>query len=162
MWAIAKYEIDTDKGTVKEISNNGWLIFIILICILAFLSENNSEEKIDYWKGDENCPIFTERDDGSMVVFKKDSVKELVAEYSSSNKVILFTGYEIDTEGNFTEYEYYRVFYKDNGDYYEVVYPKTAKFPEGQRFTISNEYQINVCKVMIKESAKHDKVQINN
>ena len=161
---MAKYEIDTDKGTVKEIDNNGW-IFLVLFAIFAFagaVRESDPKKEIDYWKGDINCPIFTERDDGSMVVFKKDSVRELVPDYSSSNKVILFTGYEVDIEGNFTEYGYYGVFYKDSGDYYEVIYPNTAKFPEGHRFTISNEYQINVCKVMIKAATEHEKLKINN
>ena len=160
---MAKYEIDTDKGTVKEInSNEGCLFLIVLFVIFAFVGENQSEKEIDYWNGDINCPIFTERDDGSMVVFRKDTVQELVGESPSTNKVILFRGYEVDSEGNFIEYGYYGVFYKDSGDYYEILYPKTAKFPEGQRFTISNEYQINVCKVMIKEATKHDKLKINN
>lgn len=160
---MAKYEIDTDKGTVKKINNNeGFLFLIVLFAIFAFVGGNQPEKEIDYWNGDINCPIFTERADGSMVVFKRDSVKELVPDYSSSNKVILFTGYEIDPSGNFTEYGYYGVFYKDSGDYYEVIYPKTAKFPEGERFTISNEYQINVCKVLIKAAAEHEKLKINN
>lgn len=65
---MPKYEV-----TIRELpDDNGWgcLIFIVLfICVVIF--GDSAEDKISYWKGDKNFPIFTQREDGSMVVFKK-------------------------------------------------------------------------------------------
>ena len=160
---MPRFEIDTDSGTVKKIEedSSGCLTIFIILLIIGYLFGDGAEDKIDYWKGDKNCPIFVQRDDGSMVVFKKDSAREVDRYYSNGDKLIVFQGYEVEPDGYFRMYGYYGVFYNKSDKFYEVIYPQTMNFPGGQRFTIKNDYQINVCKVMIDAAAKYDKLNLD-
>ena len=157
---MAKYKV-----TIEEIpdDNEGCAVLFVIIVLAAlyFLGDSVSDN-VDYWKGDKNCPIFTKRDDGSMVVFKKDSAREVDRYYSNGDKLIVFQGYEVEPDGYFRIYGYYGFFYNKSDKYYKVFYPETLNFPNGQKFTIKNDYQINVCKVMIKSASNYDKLKFNN
>lgn len=159
---MARFEIDTDAGTMKRLDDNSGcgVIFIILL-VLYFIGSGGSSggntSGVEYWKGDKNCPIFVERDDGSMVVFKKSSAREVDKTYSNGDKVFIFTGYEVSYDGYFQEYGWYGVIYNDKQNYYEVFYPQTPTFPDGQRVNINNDYQRKVCNAMMKAAADHEK-----
>ena len=160
---MAKCEVDTDSGTVKKIEEDGGgclTVFIILL-IIGALAGDGSEDKINYWNGDKNCLIFTERNDGSMVVFKKGTAREVDKWYSNGDKLIVCKGYEVDSYGSYREYGY-GFFYNKSDKFYEVIYPQTLQFPYGERFTIKNDYQINVLKVMINAASKYDKLKVPN
>ncbi len=66
------------------------MFIIIVLAALCFLAIVSAADKVDYWKGDKNCPIFTKRDEGSMVVFKKYSAREVDKYYSNGDKLIVF------------------------------------------------------------------------
>lgn len=157
---MAKYKV-----TIEELpdDNEGCAAVVVIIILVAlyFLGDSVSDS-VDYWKGDKNCPIFKKRSDGSMVVFKKDSAREVDRYYSNGDKLIVFQGYEVEPDGYFKMYGYYGFFYNKSDKYYEVFYPETWNFPNGQKFSIKNEYQIKVCNVMIKAASNYDKLKINN
>ena len=161
---MPRFEIDTDNGTVKKIEEDGGgcLTILVVLLVIGCLVGDGAEDEVEYWKGDKNCPIFTKRDDGSMVVFKKDSAREVDKYYSNGDKLIVFQGYEVEPDGYFTMYGYYGFFYNKSDKFYEVIYPSTANFPNGQKFTIKNDYQINVCKVMIDSASGYNKLKFNN
>lgn len=75
--------------------------------------------------------------------------------------MIVCRGYEVEPDGSYREYSY-GFFYNKSEKFYEIIYPETMNFPSGQRFTISNDYQINVCKVMIESASDYDKLKLNN
>ena len=72
---MARFEIDTDSGTIKKIEDNSGcgaiLIIVVIIALLGGGDGSKSTSSVEYWKGDPNCPIFVARDDGSLVAFKK-------------------------------------------------------------------------------------------
>lgn len=154
---MPRYEV-----TIRELpdDNEGCAVFLIIIVIvgLCFFGDS-AEDKVDYWNGDKNCPIFIKRDDGSMVVFRKDSAQEVDKSYPNDDKLIIFQGYEIDAGGSYRAYGY-GFLYNETDKFYEMFYPQTLNFPNGERFTIKNDYQINVCKVMIRAASKNDKYDL--
>lgn len=157
---MAKFEIDTDSGTIKKLEDNsGCGAILIVIVIIALFSGDGSKStsSVEYWKGDPNCPIFVARDDGSLVAFKKNSAREVDEKFPNGNKVFIFTGCEVNWDDTFQEYGWYILIYNEKSDYYEVVYPNTPNFPDGYRIQIDNDYQRKVCNVMIKAAANHEK-----
>ena len=96
-----------------------------------------------------------------MVVFKKNTAREVDNWYPNGDKLIVCMGYEIDSYGSYREYSY-GFFYNKSDKFYEVIYPQTLQFPNGQRFTVKNDYQINVLKVMINAASKYDKLKVPN
>lgn len=156
---MARYEVEGDNLKIREIKeDNGGcgslVVAFFLFIILSSFIGSSAEDKVDYWNGDKNCPIFTERADKSMVVFRKDSAREVNKKYENGYKLIAFTGYEVEPDGSYREYSAYGIFYNKSDKYYEIYYPETMNFPSGQVFTIKNDYQINVCKVMIDAASK--------
>lgn len=154
---MARYEVEGDNIKIREIKDDGGegcLVLIVLIVLVIGAFSSGAEDKVEYWNGDKNCPIFTERADKSMVVFRKDSAREVNKKYENGYKLIAFTGYEVEPDGSYREYSAYGIFYNKSDKYYEIYYPETLNFPSGQVFTIKNDYQINVCKVMIDAASK--------
>lgn len=106
---------------------------------------------IQYFENNENLPIFVERNDGSMVVFKLNSA-HLSKKFQpqSGGSVIAVTGFEIEPSMEYTTHEY--SIWCDRGEY-TVFYPKTPRFPNGENFYVENPYQIKVCRI-VEISAK--------
>ena len=99
-------------------------------------------------------PIFTERDDGSLMVFRISSARVKVADQFSGDFMIIFTAYDVDANGNVTEYA---VNGSDNfsilvdgsmRDSYTVRYPHIKRFPKGEIFYVENPYQIKICRMI--------------
>lgn len=153
---MAKWEIDTDSGTMKKLEDNSGCgtIFIILVIISFFMGGDDSKKSenisVEYWKGDLNSPIFTSRDDGSMVTFKINTARMTDSVASNGNKLVVFRGCEVYPDWSFREYGYYGIFFDESKNSYYVVYPKTANFPNGEQIEVKNKYQQKVCKIMIK------------
>lgn len=136
------------------------------------LNNNNSAQKtttktndvkIEYWKGDTDCPIWVLRDDNSMLVFRISSARELDAAFTKNRKLLLFDVYEIESNGSIKEsqagHNGYGLLY--NADTYVVLYPESRRFPSGQELKIENQYQLKICNMLIRESRLHDKYPFN-
>jgi len=106
-----------------------------------------AEVEIAYWKGDSNCPIWVERNDGSKIVFKIDSAYVKARDYNGDT-VIELKGYEIDAAGNIDEYSYSIFVWPNDPIRYEAYYNKTKRFLQGQHFFIENPYQIKICRMI--------------
>lgn len=122
----------------------------ILATVIILYSANfasAAEVEIVYWKGDSNCPIWVERNDGSKIVFKIDSAYVKARDYNGDT-VIELKGYEIDTARNIDEYKYSIFVWPNDPIRYEAYYNKTKRFPQGQHFFIENPYQIKICRMI--------------
>lgn len=111
------------------------------------------------------CPIWVARDDGSMVVFKISSARELDANFKENKKLVLFDVYDIESNGKITEHPIgpnggYGLFY--NQYEYLVFYPESERFPNGQHIKIENSYQTKICNMLIHESRQNDKIYLPN
>ena len=125
----------------------------------------SAEVKIEYWKGDTDCPIWVARDDGSMVVFKLSSARELDANFKENKKLVLFDVCDIESNSKITEHPIgpnggYGLFY--NQYEYLVFYPESERFPNGQHIKVENPYQTKICNMLIHESRQHDKEYLPN
>lgn len=124
---------------------------VILTAAVIILYNANftsaAEVEIAYWKGDTNCPIWVERNDGSKIVFKMDSAYVKAHDYNGDT-IIELKGYEIDAAGNIDEYKYSIFVWPNDPIRYEAYYNKTKKFPQGQHFFIENPYQIKICRMI--------------
>lgn len=107
-----------------------------------------------YWHGDRDLPIFTERPDGSLMVFKISSARIKVSDSFSGDFMIIFAAYDVDANGTVTEHA---VNSSDNfsiivdgskRDSYTVCYPHTKRFPQGEIFYVENPYQIKICRMI--------------
>lgn len=122
-------------------------VMLFSVVILLSVQVNAAEVKIEYWNGDNNFPIWVERKDGSMIVFKLDSAY-IKARAADSDTVIELNGYEIDSSGNRDEYRYSIFVWPNDEIRYEAFYNKTKRFPNGQHFFIENPYQIKICRMI--------------
>ena len=159
---MARYEIDTEKGTVKEIEEGSALGGLIILGIIIAILGGDGSSGVDYWKGDKNCPIFVERDDGSLVAFKKSTARQVDGNFPNGDEVFVCTGYEVTYDDFFQEYDGYIVIHNDKNDYYGVIYPKTANFPDGYQIDIENDYQRKVLKAIMKASSDNPKLKLND
>lgn len=116
----------------------------IIFCSQDFATA--AEVEIEYWKGDSNCPIWVERKDGSMIVFKLDTA--YLKARDGGDMVIELKGYEIDSGGNIDEYNYTIFVWPNDPIRYEAFYNRTKRFPQGQHFFIENPYQIKICRMI--------------
>ena len=171
---MAKFEIDTDSGTMRKIEDNSGCgtIFVFLLIIAALFggdddksdknsSSSNKNIAVEYWKGDLNSPIFISRDDGSMVTFKKNSARMTDKKTENGNKLVIFRGCEVNPNGSFKEYGYYGIFFDESKNYYYVVYPQTATFPNGKQIDVKNKYQQQVCKDMVTADYENGTISLN-
>jgi len=89
-----------------------------------------------------------------MVAFKKDSAREIDKSCPNGCKMIFFKVMKLHlTDRTHT----YRLFYKKPDKFYEMIYPQTLSFPNGEKFVVSKDYQVNVCKTMINAASKNEK-----
>ena len=117
--------------------------------------------KIEYWNGDLNCPIFTARDDGSMVAFNLKSARKSEQKLQYGNALIIFDGYEVEYDGNYNMYGEYALLYNEKNNFYYVYYPSSWRFPNGAQFKVENPYQISVCKKLIQAVNKFNFIKLN-
>ena len=80
---------------------------------------------------------------------KKNSARMTDKKTENGNKLVIFRGCEVNPNGSFKEYGYYGIFFDESKNYYYVVYPQTATFPNGKQIDVKNKYQQQVCKDMV-------------
>lgn len=139
--------------------------FKILCVFLLILSANVQivgavDSDTVYYQGDTNYPIWVERSDGSMIVFKISSAREADLQFKQGKKLIVFDAYEYETDGSVTKHPVgpnggYGLLY--NSQSYWIFYPESKRFPDGQQLDIENPYQLKICHILIAESRKHPK-----
>ena len=130
--------------------------FMSVVALLIILTSSASAATVDtvYWHGDRDCPIFTERDDGSLMVFKISSARVKVSDAASGDFMIIFTAYDVDSNGNVTEYtlngsDNFSILVDGSmRDSYTVRYPHMKRFPRGEIFYVENPYQIKICRMI--------------
>lgn len=124
------------------------MIFALFVAVTS--SANAASVETAYWHGDSDFPIFTQRDDGSLTIFQISSARIKVADEYSGDFMIIFAAYEVDGNGNMTEYA---VNGSDNfsilvdgsmRNFYTVRYPHTKRFPRCEIFYVENPYQIKI------------------
>ena len=142
------------SGVVIMMKKVLYMIFIIvgtaLIVQVADTSRAEANVEIAYWKGDRNCPIFVERNDGSMIAFKENTAKISNFKPSDPNDVVIeFVGYDIDKYGNFKEYTF-SIWFGTRKKEYTVFYPDALvkKLQKGAAIYIENPYQLKVCNMI--------------
>ena len=124
-------------------------VMVLAVGIIFSSQVNAAEVKIEYWNGNSNYPIWVERKDGSMIVFKLDSA--YVKARDGGDTVIELKGYEIDFYGNQDEYNYSIFVWPNEPIRYEAFYNKTKRFPKGQHFFIENPYQMKICRMIERQ-----------
>ncbi len=144
-----------------------WIILTIVFSVVSYCYKNfeapsnidflqfnkitkTNDVKLEYWNGDLNCPIFTARDDGSMLAFSLKSARKSEQKLQYGNAAIIFDGYEVEYDGNYNIYGEYALLYNEEDKFYYVYYPRSWRFPNGAQFQVENLYQINVCKKLIQ------------
>ncbi len=161
---------------MPSLSNKDWFILAIIFSVVSFCYKNLDWQnfnfrpedyfekadgiKIEYWNGDLNCPIFTARDDGSMLAVNLNSARQTEDKFSNGNALIVFDGYEVAYDGSYNLYGEYALLYNEKNNFYYVYYPRSWRFPEGAQFAVENPYQQKICKRIIKSSRKHAPIKL--
>ena len=127
---------------------------VLSVIFVLTASADAAAVETAYWKGDRDCPIFTERDDGSLMVFKISSARIKVSDAASGDFMIIFTAYDVDSNGAVTElsisdYDHCSIIVDGSmRDSYTVRYPHMKRFPRGEIFYVENPYQIKICRMI--------------
>ncbi len=161
---------------MPELKNKDWFILAIIFSVVSFGYKNLDWQnfnfrvedyfekadgiKIEYWNGDLNCPIFTARDDGSMLAINLNSARKTEDKFQNGNTLIIFSGYEIEYNGVYERYDNYALLYNEKNNYYHVYYPSSWRFPNETQFTVENPYQRKICRKIIRSSGKFAPIKL--
>ena len=139
-----------------------------LLALFIVLTSSASATSSDtvYWHSDGDLPVWVQRNDGSMLVFRISSARLLDITFKSSapfDEFIVFDVYEIESDGSVSEHPIgsnggYGMFYNSSRKTYSVVYRESRRFPDGQQIDIENPYQRKICAMLVRESHQHGRI----